>query len=66
MRLGKKLLVLIIELVFRALVVMLVWNWVVVGMAKGISELTFLRAYGLIVLSNALFSFRRANRSEET
>lgn len=60
MRVFKRLLILIAELVFRALTVMLVWNWVVVGMVKGIPELTFLKAYGLIVLSNALFSFRRA------
>lgn len=65
MRVFKRLFILIVELVFRALVVMLVWNWVVVGMARGIPELTFLRAYGLIVLSNALFSFRRAAASTD-
>lgn len=63
MRLGKKLFMLVAELVFRALAVMLVWNWVVVGMARSIPELTFLKAYGLIVLSNALFSFRCAQAS---
>ena len=51
---GAALMLVLFSFLF-SLPVMLLWNWVVVGLIPGIREATWLQAWGLSVLCSFLF-----------
>jgi uncharacterized membrane protein YdfJ with MMPL/SSD domain len=49
--------------ILLAIPIMLLWNYCLVGVVAGVSEITLLQAWGLYILSNFLFktSVTKAN-----
>jgi uncharacterized RDD family membrane protein YckC len=50
--------------VLIAFPVMLLWNYCLVGAVAGVSEITFLQAWGLYILSNLMFKTSVSNKKD--